>query len=68
MNQIVGTRRRLAWLTALSFFLTTLTVRGIVGKAASRTLETMSAVTLGALVALVALLYLRARLASGPAG
>ncbi len=61
-------RRRLAWMVGVSFVLTTLTVRGIVGKAAAQTLETMSAVTLGALVALAALLYLRARLAAAGSG
>jgi hypothetical protein len=55
-------RRRCAWLLAVSFVLTTLTVRGVVGKSLSRTLETLSVVTLGALVVLAALLYLRARL------
>jgi hypothetical protein len=61
-------RRRLAWMLGVSFVLTTLTVRGIVGKGAAQTLETLSAVTWGALVALVALLYLRARLARSRAG
>jgi len=55
-----NTRRRLAWMLGISYFLTTLTVRGVVGKPLSQTLETMSAVTLGALVVLAALLYLRA--------
>ena len=36
---------------------TTLTVRGVVGKTLAQTLETMSAVTLGAFVVLAALLY-----------
>jgi alpha-1,2-mannosyltransferase len=53
-------RRRLAWMLALSYGLTTLTVRGVVGKRLSQTFETLSAVTLGALVVLAALLYLRA--------
>ena len=65
-------RRRLGWLLALSYFLTTLTVRGVVGKRLSQTFETMSAVTLGAFVVLAALLYLRALVgradASAPAG
>lgn len=55
-------RRRFAWSLGLSFVLTTLSVRGVVGKSASLTLETLSAVTLGALVALAGLLHLRARL------
>ncbi len=55
-------RRRFAWLLGLSFVLTTLTVRGVVGKSPSRTLETLSVVTLGALVAVAALLDLRARI------
>jgi hypothetical protein len=55
-------RRRLAWMLGLSYVLTTLTVRGVVGKHLAQTLETMSAVTLGALVVLTALLYLRASL------
>jgi hypothetical protein len=55
-------RRHIAWLLGLSFVLTTLTVRGVVGKSLSRTLETLSVVTLGALVALAALLQLRARI------
>jgi hypothetical protein len=55
-------RRRLRVLLALSFALTTLSVRGMVGKTLSLHLETLSAVTVGALVALAALLYLRARL------
>jgi hypothetical protein len=53
-------RRRLAWMLALSYVLTTLTVRGVVGKHLAQTLETMSVVTLGAFVVLAALLYLRA--------
>jgi Glycosyltransferase family 87 len=57
------TRRRIAWLLGLSYVLTTLTVRGVVGKHLSLTLETMSAVTLGALVVLAALLLLRGALA-----
>ncbi len=61
-------RRRLAWMIGVSFVLTTLTVRGIVGKATSQTLETMSVVTLGALIVLAALLYLRARLVARGAG
>ena len=55
-------RRRLAWMLGLSYVLTTLTVRGVVGKHLAQTLETMSAVTLGALVVLAALLYMRALL------
>ena len=55
-------RRRLRWVLVLSFALTTLTVRGIVGKAASRTFETMSTTTLGALVVLAGLLAVRALL------
>jgi len=55
-------KRRLRWMLALSYALTTLTVRGVVGKSLSQTFETMSAVTLGALVVLAALLYLRALL------
>ena len=54
-------RRRVGWLLALSYALTTLTVRGVVGKSLAQTLETMSAVTLGAFVVLGALLWLRAR-------
>ena len=61
-------RRRLAWMLGVSFVLTTLTVRGIVGKGAAQTLETLSVVTWGALVALVALLYLRTRLVGSRAG
>jgi hypothetical protein len=57
-----GARRRSAWLLGISFVLTTLTVRGVVGKTLAQTLETMSAVTLGALVVLAALLLLRAYL------
>jgi alpha-1,2-mannosyltransferase len=53
-------RRRVAWMVALSYVLTTLTVRGVVGKSLAQTLETMSAVTLGAFVVLGALLWLRA--------
>ena len=53
-------RHRVAAMLALSYVLTTLTVRGVVGKHLAQTLETMSAVTLGALVVLAALLYLRA--------
>ncbi len=45
--------------------LTTLTVRGVVGKSLAQTFETMSAVTLGALVVLSALLYLRAEIGRG---
>ncbi|MEB2283999.1 MAG: hypothetical protein B6D46_01800 [Polyangiaceae bacterium UTPRO1] len=56
-----GERRRVAWALGLSYALTTLTVRGVVGKALAQTLETMSAVTLGAFVLLGALLYVRAR-------
>jgi alpha-1,2-mannosyltransferase len=58
------TRRVLGAALVLSFALTTLSVRGIVGKTASLTFETLSAVTLGALVALAALLLLRARLSA----
>lgn len=54
-------RRRVAWLVALSYALTTLTVRGVVGKSLAQTLETMSAVTLGAFVVLGTLLWVRAR-------
>jgi hypothetical protein len=53
-------RRRIAILLVLSFALTTLSVRGVVGKTLSLHLETMSVVTIGALVAVAALLYLRA--------
>ncbi len=53
-------RQRLAWMLGISYVLTTLTVRGVVGKSLAQTLETMSAVTLGALVVLAALLRLRA--------
>jgi hypothetical protein len=53
-------RHRVAAMLALSYVLTTLTVRGVVGQHLAQTLETMSAVTLGALVVLAALLYLRA--------
>jgi hypothetical protein len=55
-------RRRVAWMLGISYVLTTLTVRGVVGKTLAQTLETMSAVTLGALVVLAALLYVRSRL------
>ena len=55
-------RRRVALLLVTSFVLTTLSVRGIVGKTLALHLETLSVVTVGALVALAALLYLRARL------
>ncbi len=59
-------RRRFAWALGVSYVLMTLTVRGVVGKSLAQTLETMSAVTLGAFVVLGALLHLRARLgASG---
>jgi hypothetical protein len=61
-------RRRTAWMLGLSYVLTTLTVRGVVGKHLAQTLETMSAVTLGALVVLAALLALRAALAAAPDG
>ncbi|HEY2386660.1 MAG TPA: glycosyltransferase family 87 protein [Candidatus Binatia bacterium] len=57
-----GERRRVGVLVALSFALTTLSVRGVIGKRLSLHLETLSVVTVGALVALAALLYLRARL------
>jgi hypothetical protein len=57
-----GERRRIAMLLATSFALTTLSVRGVVGKTMALHLETLSVVTMGALVALAALLYLRARL------
>jgi hypothetical protein len=53
-------QRRCAWMLGISYALTTLTVRGVVGKSLAQTLETMSAVTLGAFVVLAALLYLRA--------
>lgn len=55
-------RTRVAWSVALSYALTTLTVRGVVGKSLAQTLETMSAVTLGAFVALGTLLWIRARI------
>lgn len=55
-------RRRVAVLLAASFALTTLSVRGVIGKTLSLHLETLSVVTIGALVALAALLYVRARL------
>jgi hypothetical protein len=58
-------RRRLGWMLGLSYVLTTLTVRGVVGKSLAQTFETMSAVTLGALVVLSALLYLRAEIGRG---
>ena len=58
-------RRRLVYLVTASFVLTTLSVRGVVGKEASLTLETLSAVTLGALLVLGALLYVRAVLGTG---
>ncbi len=54
-------RRRVAWALGVSYVLTTLTVRGVVGKTLAQTLETMSAVTLGGLVVLGALLWVRAR-------
>jgi hypothetical protein len=53
-------RRRFAWMLGVSYVLTTLTVRGVVGKTLAQTFETMSNVTLGALVVLAALLQLRA--------
>ncbi len=55
-------RRRIGILVGVSFVLTTLSVRGVIGKRLSLHLETLSVVTVGALVALGALLYLRARL------
>jgi len=55
-------RRRIALMLAISFALTTLSVRGVVGKRLSLHLETISVVTIGALVATAALLYLRSRL------
>lgn len=55
-----GERRVIAVLLVLSFALTTLSVRGVVGKTLSLHLETVSVVTIGALVAVAALLYLRA--------
>ena len=55
-------RRRIALMLAISFALTTLSVRGVVGKRVSLHLETISVVTIGALVATAALLYLRSRL------
>ncbi len=55
-------RRVVAVLLAASFALTTLSVRGVVGKSLSLHLETLSVVTVGALVALGALLYVRARM------
>lgn len=58
-------RHRIAGMLALSYVLTTLTVRGVVGKHLSQTFETMSAVTLGAFVVLAALLYLRAAVGAG---
>jgi hypothetical protein len=62
-------RRRSAWMLGISYVLTTLTVRGVVGKGLAQTLETMSAVTLGALMILAALLWLRGALARhGAAG
>jgi len=60
-------RRRLAGMLTLSYVLTTLTVRGVVGKHLAQTLETMSAVTLGAFVVLAALLYLRAAVGAADA-
>ncbi|MCC6763542.1 MAG: DUF2029 domain-containing protein [Deltaproteobacteria bacterium] len=60
-------RRRVAWALGISYALTTLTVRGVVGKPLAQTLETMSAVTLGALVVLGALLWVRARAGAGGA-
>jgi alpha-1,2-mannosyltransferase len=58
----IAERRRVGALVALSFALTTLSVRGVIGKRLSLHLETLSVVTVGALVAVAALLYLRARL------
>jgi alpha-1,2-mannosyltransferase len=55
-------RRRAAVLLAIGFVLTTLLVRGLVGKQAALMFETRSAITLGGLVVLAALLDLRARL------
>jgi len=46
----------------VSFVLTTLSVRGVIGKRLALHLETLSVVTIGALVAVAALLLLRARL------
>jgi hypothetical protein len=54
-----GERRRIAIMLTISFALTTLSVRGVVGKRLSLHLETISVVTVGALVATAALLYLR---------
>jgi chromate transport protein ChrA len=53
-------RRVIAILLVLSFALTTLSVRGVIGKTLALHLETLSVVTVGALVAVAALLYLRA--------
>jgi alpha-1,2-mannosyltransferase len=55
-------RRRMALLVGASFVLTTLSVRGVIGKRLALHLETLSVVTIGALVAVAALLLLRARL------
>jgi hypothetical protein len=57
-------RRRIRAMLVVSFILTTLAVRGIVGRSAALALETLSVVTWGALVALAALLYLRARVSA----
>jgi hypothetical protein len=54
-------RRRIALLLGLSFTLTTLSVRGVIGKRLALHLETLSVVTIGALLAVAALLYLRSR-------
>jgi hypothetical protein len=61
----VAARRRLGWMIAASFALTTLTVRGLVGKPVSVAFEAASTTTLGALLVLAALLYLRALLGPG---
>jgi hypothetical protein len=55
-------RRRLVWVLVVAFVLTTLTVRGIVGKPLGVAFETWSAVTMGGVVVLGGLLYLRALL------
>jgi len=55
-------RRRLRWVLATAFALTTLTVRGIVGKPLGVAFESLSAVTAGGLVVLGGALYLRALL------
>jgi hypothetical protein len=61
-----ATRRGLRWVLGIAFALSTLTVRGLVGKPAGIMFEAASALTAGALVVLVGLLVLRAALSERP--